>query len=155
MTTVEYHFGVVDSLAPPSLDRRIPIPVRQDVDECPDSPDEKVIDDDDCLDGWFIVQQRKHKKDKKEREVEDMIKNPKIKDSQEIYLVAQDEEHAQEIYGLNDPMARNVIKQRQQQFKQGHGDNVKFTEFDDVKMEAHLQRAQQGNTKMKSMGGKR
>ena len=40
MTTVEYHFGVVDSLAPPSLDRRIPIPVRQDVDECPDSPEQ-------------------------------------------------------------------------------------------------------------------
>ena len=38
MTTVEYHFGVVDSLAPPSLDRRIPTPVREEVDECPDFP---------------------------------------------------------------------------------------------------------------------
>jgi len=38
MTTVEYHFGVVDSLAPPSLDRRIPPPVQQEVDECEDFP---------------------------------------------------------------------------------------------------------------------
>jgi transcriptional regulator with XRE-family HTH domain len=38
MTTVEYHFGVVDSLAPPSLDRRIPTPVQEEVDECDDFP---------------------------------------------------------------------------------------------------------------------
>ncbi len=120
--------------------------------ESGEAPQDKVIEDDDCLDGWFIVQRRKHEKDRKEREVEDMIQNPKIKDSDEIFLVAKDQEHAQEIYGLNDPMARNVVKQRQQKFKQGHGENVKFTEFDDVKMEAHLQRAQQGNTKMSSMG---
>ena len=34
--------------------------------ESMDSPNEKVIEDDDCLDGWFIVQQRKRDKDKKQ-----------------------------------------------------------------------------------------
>ena len=40
MATVEYHFGVVDSLAPPSLDRRIPPPVRPVEDDFLEEHDE-------------------------------------------------------------------------------------------------------------------
>ena len=50
MTTVEYHFGVVDSLAPPSMDRRIPIPVHPAEGECPDSDEQiPVVESDEPL----------------------------------------------------------------------------------------------------------
>ena len=34
--------------------------------ESHERPNDKIIEDDDCLDGWFIVQRRKHEKDKNE-----------------------------------------------------------------------------------------
>lgn len=48
------------------------------VNENPERPNEKVIEDDDCLDGWFIFQRRKHEGEKKKREVEDMLSNSKV-----------------------------------------------------------------------------
>lgn len=84
------------------------------VHESPDAPNEKIIEDDDCLDGWFIFQRRKHDQSKKERETEDFIKNQKIKNSKEVFLMANNAKEAEEIYGLNTGLARSTLKQRQQ-----------------------------------------
>ena len=121
--------------------------------EHPESPHEKVIDDDDCLDGWFIVQRRKQKKDKKQREIDQMIKNPKIKNSQEIFVVARDQEAANDIYGLNDPFARATIQSRQQQIQNADGDQISFTKFDDVRQDLMMQNHQEAVSKIK--GGRR
>ena len=40
-----------------------------------DAPDEKVIEDDDCLDGWFIHQRREYDKQKKKRQTEMTMKH--------------------------------------------------------------------------------
>ena len=40
------------------------------IQESMDCPTEDVINDDDMLDGWFIVQNRKREKDKKEKDVD-------------------------------------------------------------------------------------
>jgi hypothetical protein len=116
-----------------------------------DCPSEKVIEDDDCLDGWFIVQQRKRDKDKKQQEVDDMITNPKIANSQEIYVVTKDHESAQEIYGLNDPMARSTIQNRQNVINDADGE-ISFTKFHDVRQDIAIESHKAAISKMK--GGK-
>ena len=110
------------------------------VHESPDSPNEKIIEDDDCLDGWFIVQRREHEKNKKQREVDDLITNPKISNSQEIYVVTPDQESANKLYELNDPLSRGTIRARQQQIQEAG--ELKFTELSDVKQDIAIQQHQ-------------
>jgi hypothetical protein len=81
--------------------------------ECP--PDE-VIEDDDTLDGWMIVQRNK-RKSSMEKSFTD---NEKIKNASEVYLPAETQADAQKIYELNDDNARRIIKQREAALKK-HG----------------------------------
>lgn len=80
--------------------------------EHPESPSDKVIEDDICLDGWFILQKRKSEKDKKASEVDSMMRNPKIKNAGEVFVMAQSKEDAESIFDLNDMFARQKIQQR-------------------------------------------
>lgn len=117
--------------------------------EHPESPDEKVIDDDDCLDGWFIAQRRKRDKEKKKKQIEGMISNPKIANSQEVFVVAKNQQAANEIYSLNDPAARATIKNRQNLINQAEGEQISFTKFDDIRQDIAVQSHQTAITKMK------
>jgi hypothetical protein len=121
--------------------------------ESPDSPNEKIIEDDDCLDGWFVAQKRKYEKDKKQQEVDSMIKNPKIANSQEVYVVAPDNQAAQDIYNLNDPAARNTIRNRQSAIDGAEGEQISFTEFQDVRQDIAMESHNAAISKIK--GGKR
>ena len=111
------------------------------VHESSESPHEKVIEDDDCLDGWFIAQRKKYEKDKKQREIDDMISNPKIANSQEVFVMAGDEKEAEDIYGLNNVVAQATIKNRQSVINEAEGEQISFTKFHDVRqdiaMESH------------------
>ncbi len=109
--------------------------------ESADSPQEKVIEDDDCLDGWFIVQRSRYEKDKKQQEIDNMISNPKIANSQDVFVMASDKTAAKEIHNLNDPVARATMRNRNQLIKDAQGEQISFTKFQDVRqdiaMEAH------------------
>jgi len=115
-----------------------------------DAPDEKVIEDDDCLDGWFIHQRREYDKQKKKRQTEDMIKNPKIANSQEIFLMANDQEEANKIFDVNHPAVRGIIKDRQNTI-QGAGKQIKFTELNDIKQDIAMESMQAAKSKIKGM----
>ena len=116
--------------------------------ESSDSPDEKIVEDDDCLDGWFIKQRRDYEKEKKKRQTEDMIKNPKIANSQEIFLMAKDQEEANKIFDVNHPAVRGIIKDRQNTI-QAAGKQLKFTELNDIKQDIAMQRVQEGSAKIR------
>ena len=118
--------------------------------ESSEAPDEKVIEDDDCLDGWFINQRREYDKQKKKRQTEDMIKNPKIANSQEIFLVAKDQEEANRIFDVNHPAVRNIIKDRQNTI-QNAGKQIKFTELNDIKQDIAMDSMQAAKSKIKGM----
>ena len=120
--------------------------------ESTESPHEKVIEDDDCLDGWFIAQRRKYEKDKKKREVEGMISNSKIANSQEVFVVADSQEAADEIYGLNDPASRATIHNRQRVIDGADGDQISFTKFDDIRQDIAIESHKAAISKIK--GGK-
>ena len=54
------------------------------VQESHECPSEDVLNDDDLLDGWFIIQRKKQEHDKLVSEVEGMTNNEKIANSEEI-----------------------------------------------------------------------
>ena len=110
--------------------------------ESPDAPPEKVIEDDICLDGWFLVQKRKMDKSRKEREVNDLIQNPKIKQAGEIFVMAKDEDDIDNIQGMNTPVARGIVRQRQDKIRAAD-ENVKHTDLEDVKWDVQIQRNKQ------------
>lgn len=115
--------------------------------EHPESPNPKVIEDDDCLDGWFIVQKRKNEKDKKTKESDDLIRNPKIRNAKEVFLMAENSDEAKSIQDMNDMFVKNTLKQREQMIaEKGH---VKETDFNDVKTELFIQANKAVSEKMK------
>lgn len=119
--------------------------------EHPESPSEKIINDDDCLDGWFIVQHRKYEKDKKKSEVDAMLSNEKIANSGEIFLMAKNQEDVNNIYDLNDPVSRNTIKSRETQLQsRDESTDIKFTDLQDVRQNMILQARGEGMEQIKS-----
>lgn len=76
-----------------------------------DCPQDEIIQDDDCLDGWFIHQNRKREKEKKQKDIEEKM-GPRVKGSQEVFVMSSSKEEAQNIYDVNSTQARNIIKQR-------------------------------------------
>ena len=68
--------------------------------ESSESPSEEVIDDDDLLDGWFIIQRKKQEKEKLQSEVANMTNNEKITNSEEVYIFTDSAEEAERINDL-------------------------------------------------------
>ena len=121
--------------------------------ENPEQPSEDIIQDDDCLDGWFISQRRKTEEDKKKQAIDQKLSNSKIANSQEVMLMANNEAEANEIYSLNTAQARNVIKQRQHDIKNQKG-SLSFKEFQDVKQDRAMNATNQGIKTIRGMKGK-
>ncbi len=118
--------------------------------ESPEAPKEEVIADDICLDGWFISQRRKHEKDKAQAQADAMLTNPKIANSDEIFLMAGDQREANEVYDLNSAGARQVIQQRQTQIQNHEGDpNLHFKDLKDVKQTRMMNAVNQASSTIK------
>lgn len=73
-------------------------------------PDDKIIEDDDALDGWSIYQNKKMEQEKKKRGVDSVV--DKHKDAQEIFMVASDAKEFEQIMDLNDTEALNRQKSK-------------------------------------------
>lgn len=117
------------------------------VNESHETPDEDVINDDDCLDGWFIVQRREYEKNKNKKEMEKRLKNSKIANSDEIYLMAGDQHTAKKINDMNDTIGKGIIQGRNVQIEQA-GD-IKHTKLADVQQQIAAQRHQQAMSKIR------
>jgi hypothetical protein len=78
--------------------------------EHPECPAEAVIDDDDALDGWMIVQKRKVEKAKKQQSIDEM--NPNLKKAGEVFLFGQNSTEVEEIMSLNSPEALHKMKEK-------------------------------------------
>lgn len=87
------------------------------VHESPDCPQEEIIEDDDMLDGWFIVQRRKRLKEKSKDYADNLITNKKIAGADEIFVVARSAQEIDSINSLNDVRGEIVRKQRLNQIK--------------------------------------
>lgn len=78
--------------------------------EHPECPNDKVINDDDMLDGWMIVQKRKNEKEKNQKTIDEL--NPNLKNAQEVFLMANNQDDAENILGLNSQESLNRLNQK-------------------------------------------
>lgn len=99
--------------------------------ECP--PD-TVLKDDDILDGWFLIQRDKRKKEKLEQDFESSTSD-KIKNSNEIFMVGgSTQQKISQSNAMNSPTAKMHKKQREAQIEK-HG-NVQQDQFFDERLSA-------------------
>jgi hypothetical protein len=88
------------------------------IHEHPECPDDKIIEDDDMLDGWMISQKRKIMQEKKQTTIDSL--NPNLKKASEVFLFGQKPEEIEEILSLNDKIAMNRMKEKIQ-YINAHG----------------------------------
>lgn len=110
----------------------------ENIQESMDCPTPDVMEDDDLLDGWIIVQQRKAKSDKAKQELE--VQNEKIGNSDEILIMADSSEKAETIHSLNSFHADTIRKQRLNTVKARGG--ASDTDFKDRRLEIVSQQNQ-------------
>lgn len=87
--------------------------------ESMDVPPEEVIEDDDMLDGWFIEQGRKRKREVKKKHLEDSLTNKDIANKDEVYVMSKKDDSSgiQDIYDMNEATSRWVISERDKQIQ--------------------------------------
>jgi hypothetical protein len=76
--------------------------------EHPESPSEQIIDDHDLLDGWMIKQKRDNDRKKKQSDLDKQ--NKRLQGAGEVYVMAEDKKDLQDIYDMNNPLAKKMIK---------------------------------------------
>jgi hypothetical protein len=108
----------------------------------PECPEEKVINDDDMFDGWMILQRREHEKNKNKNRTEKLLEGKKLGKAGEIFIMANSQEEAQNIYDLNDITSRHIIKERHSTII-GTNNDVSDSQLPDVKRNMVVQSNQQ------------
>jgi hypothetical protein len=111
--------------------------------EHPECPNDNVINDDDMLDGWMIVQKRKNEKEKNQKTIEEL--NPKLKNAQEVFLMANDKADAQNILDLNSE--ESLYRLNQKMAVVNKLGSVEDAQLPDVKMDLMKQAAQMRKNK--------
>ena len=117
------------------------------VQQSHDCPTDDVIEDDDLLDGWFVVQRRERDKQKAQSEVDDMTTNPKIASSQEIFVFAQSKEDKENIEKANS-FHSTMIKKERQAVIQNKGKAVDM-DFRDQRLKVQQQSNEQYKAKFR------
>lgn len=74
----------------------------------PECPDEKIIEDPDALDGWFLYQKDKNKKNKKKNQALNKVRG-KVKGHDFVYIMSQDAEESAAIEDMNDHRGKQLI----------------------------------------------
>ena len=111
------------------------------IQEHMEAPSEDVIQDDDLLDGWLIIQNRKRERDKLEKEIDKKI--GKNKGAQEVYVMADSQEHAEKINSLNTRMVRGIVKGREKQMDAAGEKGVSEQDLSDAKQRIRNQAYEQ------------
>ena len=76
----------------------------------PEAPTEEIISDDDALDGWFLFQNQKMEKEKRKNVTLDKF-GKKIKESDHVFILGDNQQEIQDIYSLNDTKERMIAQQ--------------------------------------------
>jgi len=80
------------------------------INEHPEQPIKEVVEDDDLLDGWIILEQKKREKERSEREGDDKAR--KRGGAQEVFIPAETREDAKRIEQMNEAGAAFTKRQR-------------------------------------------
>jgi alpha-amylase/alpha-mannosidase (GH57 family) len=99
--------------------------------EHPECPPDNVIEDDDLFDGWMIHQRRESEKNKNKNRTEKILEGKKLDKAGEVFIMANSQEEAQNIYNLNDNTSRHIIRERNTVI-QSNSDMIDNTKLPDV-----------------------
>lgn len=78
-----------------------------------DCPPDDIIEDDDILDGWMIIQRRKRKESTEKNKAEELVSNEKIRGCSEVFVPVDTFDDAKKLNEtMNDTHAQMVKKQR-------------------------------------------
>lgn len=80
--------------------------------EHPSCPPEDVINDDDILDGWLILQKREREKTTGGNQLDKIVKNEKIRNSGEVFIPVGTHKDMQKVASLNTNDASLLKRQR-------------------------------------------
>ena len=80
--------------------------------EHPDCPPDEVFEDDDAFDGWMLIQRKESEKNKKKSRAEKFLEGKNLGNAQEVFLMANSKEEAENIYTLNENSSRHIINER-------------------------------------------
>lgn len=103
------------------------------IQESMECPDREIIEDDDLLDGWFVLQARERKQEKKKKLLDQSTNNRKISESSEVFIVSESPQHISEIQSLNDSQNKFILKQRMS--KLDALGSSEYHDFEDKKLE--------------------
>ena len=110
----------------------------------PEAPTDKVIEDDDMLDGWMILQKRKADQSKTQQKFDNL--NPKLKNAQEVFIMTDGKESYEEVMSLNSEESKHKLREKVN-FINVHG-SVSDANLPDVRRNIHNQaREMQKNRK--------
>jgi hypothetical protein len=110
--------------------------------EHPECPSDNVFNDDDMFDGWMIFQKRESEKIKNKNRTEKMLEGKKLDKAGEIFIVANSQEEAKNIYDLNDHSSRHIIREREHVIKNS-SQEINDGNLPDVQRELVVQANQQ------------
>lgn len=102
--------------------------------ENPDCPSDEVIECDDALDGWLLIQREKRDRESNLDQAERKYGNK----AGDLFIPVESQEQAQKIYDLNTPMARAVVKSRLGQIEK-HGE-IDESDLLDVKQQIGIKK---------------
>jgi hypothetical protein len=80
--------------------------------EHPNCPPDEVFEDDDAFDGWMLIQRKESEKNKKKSRAEKLLEGKNLGNAQEVFLMANSKEEAENIYTLNENSSRHIINER-------------------------------------------
>lgn len=84
----------------------------ENIGQHPECPSDEILEDDDLLDGWLIYQRKQREQRMNAKAGDGLVTNEKIKNSQEIFIVAQTQKDANKIININDAHGKAIQKQR-------------------------------------------
>jgi hypothetical protein len=100
----------------------------------PECPSDEIIDDDDALDGWFLFQKDKQKKEKVKNSLLSKVRG-KIKDHSSVFIFTQDEEERKAIWEMNDIEGKRTLKSIEKTMEERKGERIAWQDIPVVKQQ--------------------
>lgn len=100
----------------------------------PECPSDEIINDDDALDGWFLVQKDKKKKEKVKNKLLDRVRG-KVKDHSDIFIFTHNEEERKAIWDMNNIEGKRTIKSIEKTIQDKKEDRIQWQDIPIVRQQ--------------------
>ena len=114
--------------------------IYDNIAESPECPHKTILDDDDMLDGWLILQRQNREKEQKKKRGNEYTGSQKIANAQEVYIPAQTEQDAKDISDLNEGYGERVRRNRLAQVEREG--TVPLMKFGDIQRRLQIEATQ-------------